>query len=127
MHRSCTAVQLTKLVNFCYRRLSVDQHDQNRNKKHDQTQSQHGAPLPTLRDMDQPFIYDVRLYNRRYKFEFHDTSSYQQHWTLLKPNIVILAFDISSREGLGRLKGVLTSSTIRKLYFLVLRLHQPDS
>jgi len=86
-------------------RLSVGQQDQNRDKKHDQRLSQHGASLPTLRDMDQPFIYGVRLYNRRYKFEFHDTSSYQRHWTLLKPDLVILAFDISSRESLGSLKG----------------------
>jgi len=87
-------------------RLSAGQQDYNRDKKHDQTQPQHVVSLPTLRDNDSPFEYDVRVYDRRYKFEFHDTSSsYHQHWTLLKPDVVILAFDISSREGLGRLKG----------------------
>jgi len=80
-------------------RLSVGQRD------NAQAQSEHGASLPTLRDMDQPFEFQVRVYNRRFVLEFHDTSSYHQHWTLLEPDVVILAFDISSRESLGRLKG----------------------
>ncbi|KAI6949527.1 hypothetical protein KC321_g18554, partial [Hortaea werneckii] len=29
-------------------------------------------PLPTLHDLNQPFPFDIRLYNRPYRFEFSD-------------------------------------------------------
>ncbi|PGH10894.1 hypothetical protein AJ80_07337 [Polytolypa hystricis UAMH7299] len=60
--------------------------------------------LPVLRDLDQPFTYNVRLYQKHYKLEFYDTAYPHENWTLLRPDLVILAFDITSREGLGRLK-----------------------
>ncbi|PGH12010.1 hypothetical protein AJ79_04519 [Helicocarpus griseus UAMH5409] len=72
-----------------------------------QRRHQQGAgeePLPILRDVDQPFIYDISLYRQPYRLEFYDVSYVHQHWTLLKPDVVVLAFDIASREGLGRLK-----------------------
>ncbi|KAK2739226.1 hypothetical protein FQN55_009506 [Onygenales sp. PD_40] len=86
-------------------RLSVGQQSPNRNPNHAQEQAGDKAFLPVLRDLDQPFIYNVRLHRRPYRLEFYDTSYAHQHWTLLQPDFVILAFDLTSREGLERLKG----------------------
>jgi Ras homolog gene family, member A len=55
--------------------------------------------LKPLRDIDQPFIYDIRMYNRPYRFEFYDTAS-PQTYTLLLPDFVILCYDINDRRSL---------------------------
>ncbi|KAJ9661978.1 hypothetical protein H2201_006267 [Coniosporium apollinis] len=55
--------------------------------------------LPTLRDLDQPFIFDIRMYNRPYRFLFYDTAS-PENYTLLRPDFLILCFDITRRETL---------------------------
>ncbi|KAK2805236.1 hypothetical protein FQN50_006261 [Emmonsiellopsis sp. PD_5] len=86
-------------------RLSVGQQSPARNLDHVQEHEGDKVPLPVLRDLDQPFIYNVRLHRRPYRLEFYDTSCVHQHWTLLQPDFVILAFDLTSREGLERLKG----------------------
>jgi len=39
------------------------------------------------------------MYNRPYRFEFSDTAS-PQNYTLLRPNFVILCYDISDRRSL---------------------------
>lgn len=55
--------------------------------------------LPLLRDLDQPFIYDIRMYNRLYRFEFSDTAS-PENYTLLRPDFVVLCYSISDRTSL---------------------------
>lgn len=60
--------------------------------------------LPKLRDSDQPFIFDIKMYNRPYRFEFSDTAS-PLNYTLLKPDVLVLCFDVSRRETLYSLKG----------------------
>ncbi|KAM0718524.1 hypothetical protein Q7P37_005594 [Cladosporium fusiforme] len=57
------------------------------------------GPLPVLRDLDQPFPFNISLYNRPYRFEFYDTAS-PQNYTLLKPAVVVLCYSISSPESL---------------------------
>lgn len=52
-----------------------------------------------LRDLDQPFAFNISLYNRPYRFEFFDTAS-PQNYTLLRPAVVILCYSISSPESL---------------------------
>jgi Ras family protein A len=42
------------------------------------------------------------MYNRPYRFEFYDTAS-PEHYTLLRPNLVILCFDINNRSSLENL------------------------
>jgi len=54
--------------------------------------------------LDQPFIFNITLYGRPYRFEFYDTAS-PQNYTLLRPDFVILCFDISRRSTLSNLKG----------------------
>ena len=56
-------------------------------------------PLPTLRDLDQPFPFNIRMYNRPYRFEFYDTAS-PQNYTLLKPSVVVLCYSIADRDSL---------------------------
>lgn len=58
--------------------------------------------LPQLRDLDQPFIFDISLYNRPYRFEFCDTSS-PTNYTLLHPDFIILCYDVSKRSSLEAL------------------------
>ncbi|KAF2998265.1 hypothetical protein E8E13_006577 [Curvularia kusanoi] len=58
--------------------------------------------LPTLRDSDQPFEFDISLYGRPYKLRFYDTKS-PQNYTLLRPHFVIMCYDISSRASLESL------------------------
>lgn len=57
------------------------------------------TPLTPLRDLDQPFIFDITFYNRPYRFEFYDTAS-PQHYSMLEPNVIVLCYDISSRLSL---------------------------
>lgn len=68
--------------------------------------------LPALRDLDQPFVYNTRLYNRTYRFEFSDTAS-PEHYTLLKPDVVILCFDISDRRSLINVQQVWRKDVVR--------------
>lgn len=58
--------------------------------------------LPTLRDSDQPFAFDIALYGRPYRLQFYDTAS-PENYTLLRPSFVILCYDISSRASLESL------------------------
>lgn len=63
----------------------------------------------TLRDTDQPFLYDIRFSRKSFTLEFFDTASPNQHWTMLRPDVVVLAFDISERGCLEGLRGVSTA------------------
>ena len=58
-----------------------------------------------LRDEDQPFVYDIRMYNRPYRFEFYDTAS-PSNYTLLQPDFIILCYDVSDRRTLRNLQNV---------------------
>ncbi|KAH6656837.1 P-loop containing nucleoside triphosphate hydrolase protein [Truncatella angustata] len=49
-----------------------------------------------LRDMDQPFVFEARNKKGGYRLEFYDTSS-PESWRLLKPDLVIICYDISQR------------------------------
>ena len=62
------------------------------------------AFLP-LRDLDQPFVYDIRMYNRPYRFEFYDTAC-PENYTLLRPDFVVLCYSIGNRESLVNLQHV---------------------
>lgn len=67
--------------------------------------------LELLRDGDQPFIYDIRFSRKTFTLELYDTSNPNQHWSTLKPDVVVLAFDISNRETLDGLKAVRATCT----------------
>ncbi|OQE16089.1 hypothetical protein PENFLA_c029G10893 [Penicillium flavigenum] len=62
------------------------------------------STLELLRDGDQPFIYDIRFSKKTFTLELYDTSNPNQHWTTLRPDVVVLAFDISNRDTLVGLK-----------------------
>jgi Ras family protein A len=58
--------------------------------------------LPKLRDSDQPYAFDISLYDRPYRLQFYDTAS-PTNYTLLHPQFVILCYDVSSRASLASL------------------------
>lgn len=49
--------------------------------------------------MDQPFPFNIRMYNRPYRFNFYDTAS-PENFTLLRPALVVLCFSIANPESL---------------------------
>ncbi|KAE8380983.1 P-loop containing nucleoside triphosphate hydrolase protein [Aspergillus bertholletiae] len=57
-----------------------------------------------LRDSDQPFVYDIRFSKKSFSLEVYDTACPNQHWSTLKPDVVLLAFDISRRDTLSNLR-----------------------
>lgn len=60
-------------------------------------------PLPQLRDLDQPYPFNIKLYNRPYRFELYDTAS-PTNYTLLRPSVLVLCFSIGDPTSLERLK-----------------------
>ncbi|KXG46547.1 Small GTPase superfamily, Rho type [Penicillium griseofulvum] len=60
--------------------------------------------LELLRDGDQPFIYDIRFSQKKFTLKIYDTSNPNHHWTTLRPDVIVLAFDISNRDTLAGLK-----------------------
>lgn len=62
-------------------------------------------PLPALHDLDQPFVFNISMYNRPYRFEFYDTSS-PENYTLLRPDFVILCYDVTDRRSLINIQNV---------------------
>ncbi|KAI6937494.1 hypothetical protein KC366_g6311 [Hortaea werneckii] len=61
------------------------------------------TPLPTLHDLNQPFPFDIRMYNRPYRFEFSDTSS-PSNYTLLDPAVIVLCYSIADPASLANLR-----------------------
>jgi Ras homolog gene family, member A len=55
--------------------------------------------LPTLRDLDQPFLFNVTLFGRPYRFQFYDTAS-PENYTLLHPDFIIMCYSIDSKPSL---------------------------
>ena len=55
--------------------------------------------------MDQPFVFEIRSRKGPYRFEFYDTSS-PESWRLLRPDLVVLCYDISHRLTLINLQRV---------------------
>lgn len=60
--------------------------------------------IELLRDSDQPFHYDIHFSKKSFGLEVYDTTCPNQHWSTLKPDVVLLAFDISNRDTLVNLK-----------------------
>ncbi|CCE26906.1 hypothetical protein E4U35_006601 [Claviceps purpurea] len=60
-------------------------------------------PIMLLRDMDQPFVFNIDLRDKKYRLEFSDTSS-PDNWRLLDPDVIVLCYDISQRLSLINMK-----------------------
>jgi Ras family protein A len=60
-------------------------------------------PIPLLRDIDQPFIFEVKFSQKQYRLEFYDTSS-PENWRTLDPDMVVICYDISQRLSLINMK-----------------------
>ncbi|KAI1083708.1 P-loop containing nucleoside triphosphate hydrolase protein [Whalleya microplaca] len=57
------------------------------------------APITLLRDIDQPFVFEIKNRKRTYRLKFYDTSC-PENWRLLKPDLVLICYDVSQRESL---------------------------
>lgn len=53
--------------------------------------------------MEQPFPFNITMYNRPYRFEFYDTAS-PSSYTLLKPAVIVLCYSIAEPASLTNLK-----------------------
>ena len=69
-------------------------------------------PLPILRDFDQPFVYQIRMYNRPYRFEFYDTSS-PDNYTLLRPSVILICYDVCDRRTLDNARDLWSEQAAR--------------
>ena len=70
-----------------------------------------GKANPTLlRDMDQPFIFELRNRKAEFRLEFYDTSS-PTSWRLLEPDMIIMCYDITSRTSLNNLRQIVGASS----------------
>ncbi|KAI1322713.1 P-loop containing nucleoside triphosphate hydrolase protein [Xylariaceae sp. FL0255] len=56
-------------------------------------------PFPLLRDIDQPFAFELRNRKYSYRIEFYDTAS-PENWRLLEPDVILICYDISRRSSL---------------------------
>ncbi|OTA90794.1 hypothetical protein M434DRAFT_360462 [Hypoxylon sp. CO27-5] len=63
------------------------------------------ASITLLRDIDQPFIFEIRNRRRAYRLEFYDTSC-PEDWRLLEPDLVLICYDISQRLSLINMQRV---------------------
>ena len=68
-------------------------------------------PVMLLRDLDQPFVFEIRSRRGEYRFEFYDTSS-PESWRLLHPDLVIVCFDINSRPSLLNIQRLVSNYPI---------------
>lgn len=56
-----------------------------------------------MRDLDQPFPFNINLQRQPLRLDFYDTAS-PTNWTLLEPKIIILCYSIASPDSLRRLQ-----------------------
>ncbi|KAI1813355.1 P-loop containing nucleoside triphosphate hydrolase protein [Poronia punctata] len=65
------------------------------------------VPITLLRDIDQPFIFEVRNNRGRkvHRLEFYDTNG-PENWRLLRPDLVLICYDISQRTSLINMEQV---------------------
>jgi hypothetical protein len=70
-------------------------------------------PITLLRDLDQPYVFEIRSRKALYRFEFYDNSS-PQNWKLLQPDLVVLCYDIGQRLSLTNLQDVVRTEETYK-------------
>ncbi|KAK1772386.1 GTP-binding protein RHO4 [Phialemonium atrogriseum] len=61
------------------------------------------VPITLLRDIDQPFIFEIRSRKAEYRLEVYDTSS-PDNWRTLQPDLIVICYDISQRLSLLNLQ-----------------------
>lgn len=62
-----------------------------------------GQQLPVLRDLDQPFPFDIRFSRMQLRMELYDTAS-PENYTLLRPAVIVLCFAINDPNSLRSVK-----------------------
>lgn len=67
------------------------------------------GPITLLRDIDQPYVFEVSQKAVQYRLEFYDTES-PENLKALRPDIVILCYDISQRLSLVHMQRFVQSN-----------------
>ncbi len=75
-------------------------------------------PITLLRDIDQPFVFEIRTRKAEYRFQFYDTSS-PESWRLLKPDLIVFCYDISQRLSLINLQRVVCTADVSATHLQV--------
>jgi Ras family protein len=57
------------------------------------------GPIALLRDIDQPYIFEIKMGGKAFRLEFYDNNC-PDNWRLLRPDLVVLCYDISQRLSL---------------------------
>jgi hypothetical protein len=70
-------------------------------------------PITQLKDLYQPFVFELRARTTSYRLEFYDKSS-PENWRLVKPDIVVLCYDITQRLSLINLQRVVCLSSFAR-------------
>lgn len=78
-------------------------------------------PVTLLRDIDQPFIFEISFGRRQYRLELYDTSS-PENWRLLQPDLVLICYDISQRLSLMNLQRLVRLPFYARTYTATSRL-----
>jgi hypothetical protein len=60
---------------------------------------------------DEPFVFELRSRKAEFRIEFYDTSS-PTNWRLLRPDLVVLCYDISQRTSLINLQKIVSSAAV---------------
>ncbi|KAI1339914.1 P-loop containing nucleoside triphosphate hydrolase protein [Xylariaceae sp. FL0016] len=63
------------------------------------------VPITILRDIDQPYIFELRNRRRTYRIEFYDTSC-PESWRLVEPDLILICYDISQRSSLSNMQRI---------------------
>ena len=63
-----------------------------------------------MKDINQPFIFDIKISHKPYRFQLYDTAS-PENWTLLSPHIIVLCYDISTRLSLINVQRLVCNSS----------------
>ncbi|KAK7726865.1 hypothetical protein SLS63_007485 [Diaporthe eres] len=71
-------------------------------------------PISLLKDMNQPFLFETSFGRQQYRLEFYDTSS-PENWRLLRPDLVLICYDISQRLSLIDLQRVSCQKWIKEV------------
>lgn len=77
--------------------------DLSRLKLNSNTTSTSSKGSPELRDLDQPFSFNIRLHDQPYQLQFYDTAS-PRNYTLLTPSIIILCYSIAEPGSLASVR-----------------------
>lgn len=102
----------TTFLSFVVPRLDATVDDADANSYRRLSAGEHTGPVLLLRDIDQPFFFEIKLGDKAYRLEFFDTSC-PENWRTLDPDVVVICYDISQRLSLINMKRYVSYPTLK--------------